>query len=267
MAMDRTGPPDDQDPEKKDSAPEAADRPEDNPFAKSDQDLRASATEMASLIQADQAEDPRYWRGKPSESATQEHEPPQDRKRENETETASRRIDELKHEGHGPQRHVEVNERNLDDRLGAAEHDQNGDVRYRNDGHVKKQRGSQIDPATGTSTDADTGGLHYCGPYATRFKHPADYVHADDVLRKRAEDTGEFDQFEAISSLFPDGDVNDRFTGRYQDPAGPENSDGSPRFKDVDFAGGKIRAIYVESDDGSPILKTMYPDPDHSRNK
>ncbi len=177
-----------------------------------------------------------------------------------------RRVGELEHEGHGPQRHVERTEGVLHARLGTAEHDDEGKVVYRNDGHVKKERGSQIDPATGTNIDADDGKLHHCGPFATTFNDAADYCRADEALRNRAHSESSPLQRVAISDIFPGRDPNDLFTGFYQDPVNPENADGSPRLKRVDFTDGTLFAAYKPKEDGDLRLVTMFPDPDGMRN-
>ncbi len=124
--------------------------------------------ELEQAVREDRAKNPRRVLARPSEGTDVDEDESRPTDKWSDPETTSKRIDELRSEGHGPQRHLEVSERNLQDRLGAAAHDANGepDISQRT-GHVKKQRGSQIDPVTGTTTDVETGKPHYCGPYAT----------------------------------------------------------------------------------------------------
>lgn len=216
--------------------------------------------EAAAEVKADNEEHPR--RNLDPVEADEERE----RDKWDDAETREAHLDELRNEGHGPQRHVEITDEGRKGRLGTAAHDQNGDVLYRADGHVKKDRGSQIDPETGTSTDAESGGLHYCGPYATKFNDPADYCRADEVLRQRAVESGRMLQSVRAAELFPSGDLNDRFQGYYQDPKQPEHADGSPRFKEVDFTDAVIKARYRKGDDASIMLVTMFPEPERTKN-
>jgi hypothetical protein len=221
--------------------------------------------ELAQAVSEDRAKNPRRVFARPSEGTDGDEGQSQPTDKWSDPETTSKRIDELKSEGHGPQRHLEVTERNLQDRLGSVSRDANGAVVVNpRNGELRKQPGTQIDPETGTAADAVTGRQHFCGPYATRFDEATDYARADEVLRERAVRTGKLVQREAIAVVFPGGE--DRFTGFYQDRVMPENADGSPRFNDIDFTGGKIVALYEERDDGTLCLKTMYPDPDRTIN-
>lgn len=233
-----------------------------------DDDAEADWGRVPYRVAEERAEHPRRY--VVAESELHEHEPddasdgPVDRwsdRRE-----SLHRVGELETEGHGPQRHVERTDDVLGARLGTAEHDSEGNVAYRANGHVKKERGSQIDPATGTNIDADDGKLHYCGPYATTFNDAADYCRSDEVLRERARSQSDPIQRAAISDIFPDRDPNDLFTGFYQDPENPENEDGSPRLKRIDFTGGTLYARYDLKEDGQLRLVTMFSDPDHARN-
>ncbi|WP_152365677.1 hypothetical protein [Microlunatus speluncae] len=104
MAVDRTGPPEDEDPERKTPPSDAADRPEDNPFAKSDQDFEASAAEQSHLVEPDLAEHPRRLPGRPSEGVVQDHEASSSKDNKADPEVISEAIGELKNEGHGTDR-------------------------------------------------------------------------------------------------------------------------------------------------------------------
>jgi hypothetical protein len=167
----------------------------------------------------------------------------------------SQRIDELKTDGpgsHGPQRHLEVTDAQLQQRLGTPQFNPDGTPKLKPSGFVKSA--GSIDPMTGTTTDAVTGGLHHSGNFATRFDSPAEYAYADNVLRARADATGNGAQSASIESLLgPDGYKG--MTGYYIDPANPGN------YAPVNFQGGSISARYKFNELGQPYLYTMYPEP------
>lgn len=102
--------------------------------------------------------------------------------------------------------------------------------------------------------------------FATRFNDAADFCRADEVLRRRADRSGQLYQRAPIAELFPGYDPNEHFTGFYLDPLQPLNADGSKRTKSVDFTGGTINAYYELGRDGDLKLYTMWPDPDRKRN-
>lgn len=162
------------------------------------------------------------------------------------------RLSELKDEGHGPQRHVDPSDDQLRARLGRPVIDETtGNPKLRADGHVRAEE--QVDPMTGTTEDGVDGGVHRCGPFATRFDEARDYVRADEYLRDRFGTEGDVQGRVPIEDVLgPAGHT--RMTGFYTDPQTLEH-------KPVDFSGGSIFAMYDRDDTGAPKLFTMYPDP------
>jgi hypothetical protein len=165
------------------------------------------------------------------------------------------RIDELRADSpssHGPQRHLDVTDTQLQERLGTPALNPDGTPQLRQDGFVRTT--DKIDPMTGTTTDAVTGGQHRCAPIATKFDSPADYAQADSILRGRADATGQGRQEALIDDLLgPDGHT--KMTGYYIDPA---NADG---YLPVSFQGGSVIAVYEYDMFGGTHLHTMYPEP------
>jgi hypothetical protein len=165
------------------------------------------------------------------------------------------RIDELRTDGpgaHGPQRHLDVTDTQLQQRLGTPVRNPDGTPQLKANGFVKAT--DQIDPMTGTTTDAVTGMQHGCGSLSTRFDSPADYAHAESVLRARADATGIGHQETPIEDLLgPDGHT--KLTGYYIDPAKPES------YLPVNFGSGSVTAIFKYDIFGKPHLYTMYPEP------
>jgi hypothetical protein len=165
------------------------------------------------------------------------------------------RIDELRTDGpgsHGPQRHLDVSDTQLQQRLGTPVRNPDGTPQLRQDGFVKAT--DKIDPMSGTTTDAVTGGQHRCAPIATRFDSPADYARVDSILRGRADATGFGRQEAPINDLLgPDGHT--KMTGYYIDPANPSD------YLPVNFQGGSVIAQYDYDEFGNPHLHTMYPEP------
>ena len=102
--------------------------------------------------------------------------------------------------------------------------------------------------------------------FATSFEDAADFCRADEVLRRRADRSGQLYQRVPIAELFPGYDPNEHFTGFYLDPIEPVNPDGTKRTRSVDFTGGTINAYYELGRDGDLKLYTMWPDPDRRRN-
>jgi hypothetical protein len=165
------------------------------------------------------------------------------------------RIDKLANDApgsHGPQRHLEVSDEQLQQRLGTPLLNPDGTPQLKANGFVKAT--DQIDPMTGTTTDAITGALHRCGTLATRFDSPSDYAHVDSVLRSRADITGEGHQEASIEDILGT-EGHTRMTGYYIDPARPGN------YLPVNFQGGSVAATYRYDIYGRPQLYTMYPVP------
>ncbi|MFG3225392.1 hypothetical protein ACGF07_11530 [Kitasatospora sp. NPDC048194] len=169
-----------------------------------------------------------------------------------------RRIAALSGEGHAPGRHVKATDAALKTRLGTTIYNQDGSPKVYgptsvNAGHVKSR--DHIDPLTGTTVDGDHGGVHKCGPYATRYSDPADLVTVDKYMRKYIREHGEAprDPVPIEDILGPEG--HKRFTGFYKDPQDPN------QYLPVDFEGGNIVAIYVKDANGHYDLLTSYANP------
>jgi hypothetical protein len=165
------------------------------------------------------------------------------------------RVDELKNDGpgaHGPQRHLEVSDTQLQERLGTPSLNPDGTPQLRPDGFVKST--GKIDPMTGTTTDAVTGGVHRVGPITTRFDSAGDYAYVESILRARASVTGDSEVTAPIKDLLGDG-AHSGMTGYYIDPGNPAD------YRSVDFQGGLIKAVYRYDVFQRPHLYTMYPEP------
>lgn len=163
------------------------------------------------------------------------------------------RIQDLRRQGHGPQRHgARVTDRQLTDR-----------VLY------------WIDPVTGTTDDADVPGqMHRCGHDAAKITSEAGFVLAERMLR-RSED---FEQQRAdnettgkrtIAVHLP---LSTIFGSKYQTHVAGEHRNGPKEHPtgeppgsrpptSTDFTEGKMFALFRLGPDGQYTLKTMYPKP------
>lgn len=167
-------------------------------------------------------------------------------------ETAGR-LDELRTQGHGPQRHHDPSDAQLVARLGDPVLDpQSGEPVLKDNGGVRAQ--NQLDPMTDTTVDGDHGGVHRCGNYATRIDSPEDYVAAERYMRNQIGDSGSMAARLPISEVLGPN-AHERMTGYYHDP------DAQGRVKPVDFAGGTVFALYKRLPNGDLNLRTMYVDP------
>ncbi|MBT0771871.1 hypothetical protein KIH74_23215 [Kineosporia sp. J2-2] len=160
------------------------------------------------------------------------------------------RLEELRRDGHGPQRHGSgVTGQQLLDR-----------ALY------------WIDPMTGTTTDGDHGGQHLCGREATKILTDADYVSAEEFVRGSAAFEQKRNEAETahnsrLQVLVPLSDIfgpayrqhvsGIRRTGSKTKPTGDPQGSSPP--VPVDFSGGSMKAIYTRRADGIWRLKTMYP--------
>jgi hypothetical protein len=161
------------------------------------------------------------------------------------------RIAELRLEGHGPARHLDPSDAQLQQRLGTPVVDDSGQVVLRPDGYVRST--GHVDPMTGTTTDGVHGGVHHCGPFATRFDSPDDFVRAEAYLRAQSiRDDDPLPRVAIADVLGPDGES--RMTGYYHNP------DGSGGYRRVDFDGGTIAAAFDGTSDAL-TLRTMYIQP------
>jgi hypothetical protein len=169
------------------------------------------------------------------------------------------RIDDLRTQGHGPQRHLDPDDATLQRRLGTTEYNTDGTVKLKQGGpninHVSSK--DWIDPETGTTTDAETGGPHRCGAVATRFDDPADMVKVDDYVRKYIAQHGTPPGDIPIKDVLGE-DGHKRLTGFYKDPSDPS------KFLPVDFEGGNITPVYKHVD-GKWIARTIFPSPRYLR--
>ncbi|MFD7447979.1 hypothetical protein [Kitasatospora sp. NPDC059827] len=170
----------------------------------------------------------------------------------------AKRIADLSGEGHAPGRHVKADDTALQTRLGTTITNPDGSPKVytqasSNAGHVKSK--DHIDPLTGTTVDGEGGGVHKCGPYATRYDDPADLVAVDKYMRKYIRENGR-----PLNSPIPIEDIlgpdgHKRFTGFYKDPQDPS------RYLPVDFEGGEIATFYEPDAHGKWHLVTSYANP------
>lgn len=153
-------------------------------------------------------------------------------------------LDELKRQGHGPQRHEgEVTTQQLTDR--AVQ------------GH---------DPMTGTTRDGVHRGLHKYGRHATRFKNPGDYVDADETLRanpafETEKQTAKNQNMTRFTVTLPIGNVlGPDFAAKLEGVTREGSARHPTGFHATDFTGGNVKAIYHMQTDGGYHLVTLYPD-------
>lgn len=166
--------------------------------------------------------------------------------------SVSARIEQLKREGHAPQRHgPQVTDQQLTDRALYG-----------------------IDPMTGTTTDGEHGGVHGYGRDATKFVSDEALLRAADVIRSSHtyntarrvdEDTG-LGQIRVevpLSTIFgPDYREQVRGIrrgGTRNLPTGDPPGDSPPG--PVDFTDGTMFAYFRRAPDGEYSLITMYPRP------
>jgi len=167
-------------------------------------------------------------------------------------ETAAR-LNELRNQGHGPQRHHDPTDEQLAARMGDPILDpRSGKPLLKDNGHVRAR--NKIDPMTGTTVDGVHGGVHRCGDYATRIDSPEDYVAADRYMREQIGDTGPASARRPIDEVLGPK-AHERMTGYYHDP----NAAG--QLKPVDFTDGTVFAAYERLPNGDLNLRTMYVDP------
>jgi len=192
------------------------------------------------------------------------------------------KVDELRTQGHAPQRHLDASEEQLKGRLGTPLTDKTGKVQVDKDGYVLSSK--KMDPArTDALSLADTDPLKYkdmyktsaagapknhsCGGFATAFGSPEDLAAADSAARKAISagttDTRVAVSLDAKTVLGDDGVA--RLRGTYVDPANPMTG-GAVNYKDADFSGSSILGIYDKNASGGWDLTTMYPEPDKGVN-
>ncbi|MER5642086.1 hypothetical protein ABT095_34755 [Kitasatospora sp. NPDC002227] len=196
----------------------------------------------------------------------------------------STRIDGLRQEGHGPQRHLDPTDQMLKDRLGVPTPPRMVDnqLEYHRMEHGYVQTERKIDPAHGPHgkqlpepdryMDAeDPTRRHKCGAFSTAFKPGEDeaFMHAERYARQQldlSEDPLRPVRFPPGKAWGP-GDHSERFRGFYIDPERPVTH-GNINYKPVDFQGADLIAVYRRDErTGDVRLVTMYPEPVKERNK
>lgn len=177
---------------------------------------------------------------------------PHDGSESGQQKNVEQRMAQMRHEGHGPQRHEgQVTVQQLEERA-----------------LYKK------DPMTGTTQDGIHGGKHQCGRNATKVNSEEAYITADRHLREskefavakqRAEAVGD-DTFSVSRPLQEIYGENYRShvtgvhrTGSSSHPTGhpPGTSPPTP----TDFENGSMRGVYKKQPNGSWGTHTQFPEP------
>ncbi|MEU4158103.1 hypothetical protein [Actinoplanes sp. NPDC026670] len=160
------------------------------------------------------------------------------------------RIQEMRAEGHGVQRHLDSTDQQAINRLGEPVRDDTGAPELKTSGQVKVEDNSKIDPMTGSNTDGVSGGEHKCAKETSTFDSAEDYAaadaHARELLKGETIPVGEF----PISDVLGE-DGHERIKCYTLDP-----QTGDPQR--VDLEGGSIKAVYEHGADGKLHFVTMY---------
>ncbi|MBR7832892.1 hypothetical protein KDL01_06440 [Actinospica durhamensis] len=194
-----------------------------------------------------------------------------------------KRVAELRNQGHGPARHLDASDKQLEERLGKPVLQGNPPrTQLNSDGYVVSSK--KIDPARpGAGGLADTDPLKYkdmyktnaagnpmnhsCGQYSTAFGDPESMVKADAAARAGIPAGAAGRQVvtvDAGTAIGADGVSGLR--GKYIDPANPMTGT-QVNYKDVNFGGAKITAVYDQDPaSGDWNLTTIYPEPDKAVN-
>jgi hypothetical protein len=164
------------------------------------------------------------------------------------TRSTKEHIDNLKRQGHGPQRHEgQLTETQLDER-------------------VRKKH----DPETGSREDKyrknsdGTPANHRCGDHATKVNSEESYVKAEshsrnsDVFREKAANGEPSIKVETPLEEIYGPNYKTHVSGRTRTTPWPDTS--TPTIP-TDFTDGKMIAIYRQADNSSYNLVTMYPNP------
>ena len=207
----------------------------------------------------------------------------EDAARKAEKAAVPKRVAELRNQGHGPARHLDATDKQLEERLGKPVLQGTPPRTQLNpDGYVVSSK--KIDPARpGASGLTDTDPLKYkdmyktnaagnpmnhsCGQYSTAFGDPESMVKADASARAGipAGAAGRHVvTVDADTAIGADGVSGLR--GKYIDPANPMTGT-QVNYKDVNFSGAKITAVYDQDPAGGDWnLTTIYPEPDKAVN-
>ena len=162
------------------------------------------------------------------------------------------RMAQMRHEGHGPQRHEgQVTVQQLEERA-----------------LYKK------DPMTGTTRDGVHGGKHQCGRNATKVNSEEAYVTADrhlreskefEVAKQRAEAVGDdaFSVSRPLQEIFGENYQSHvtgiHRTGPSSHPTGYPPGTSPPTL--IDFENGSMRGVYKKQPNGGWGTHTQFPEP------
>lgn len=158
-----------------------------------------------------------------------------------------KKFDDLKAQGHGPQRHE-------------------GDVTTK---QLEERCMKGIDPMTGTTTDGVTSKTHKYSRNATKVNTPEDYVKAEEYLKNSNEYKDKVKYADAIGKkqvVLEETKLKDIYGDSYSSKVDGRTRIGSaknPQGSNVtEFSDeSKMIGVYRKADDGTWNLLTMYPDP------
>jgi hypothetical protein len=197
-----------------------------------------------------------------------------------------KRIDGLRNQGHGPQRHLDPTDDMLKTRLGTPTPPNmvNGQPSYHKmpGGYIQTQ--NKIDPAHGPNPASRLSGnalymdaedpsrRHKCDAFSTAFKPGEEeaFMYADLHARGRLDPTKTGRQtieFSPTDAWGPGNGHHRRFRGFYIDRNAPVDSGGNINYKPVDFRDAKLVAVYDPDGKGGHKLVTMFPQPQRVRNR
>lgn len=161
---------------------------------------------------------------------------------------ANERLNELKTQGHGPQRHE-------------------GDVTEQ---QLKDRAQKKLDPETGSRADnynknADGSPKnHKCGDHATKVNSPEAYTKAEDHMRA----SDEFKKAAAANDdvIKVEKPLEEIYGAKYKDHVNGQSRttpwpDQTTPTQKTDFSDGSMKSIYQRNDQGGYDLTTMYPEP------
>ncbi|MFD9124484.1 hypothetical protein [Kitasatospora sp. NPDC059571] len=193
------------------------------------------------------------------------------------------RVDEIDGQGHAVGRHLRVTDQQLKDRLGVPVMQGPQGAQYvakeRKTGYVVST--NKIDPLHGPDAktrlpepnryyDAEKApNKHICGTHSTAFSDSESFVHAEAHARSRLNPADPGPQtilFSPSEAWGPGGHLG-RMRGYFIDPDHPLDPGGAVNYREVDFTGARIRAIYHPDGKGGHKLHTMFPEPQYKHNR